>query len=1511
MKKRILSLVLALAMMIGLLIPLGAISVSAETVKSITEFSDSDADGTVYTISSANDLITFAKIGANGKNFANKTVLLVNDIDLNPGWDASVTIGGTVQFPMIPAVTWPNIAAFNGTLDGNGYTISGIYTSKNATGNTGAYGGLFNALTGTIKNLKITNSFILVTNTSWGSKDFHVGGIAGNVNAGAVLNRVYLQLEVWYRSDEQCCLGGAFGFANGQYTVTGCIFESRVGNTSNAYAVNYSTPDGKSIYIGQITGCQNFKEDNSVTNSLSIGTVQSGRNSATGPAHLGVDVPWNLKFVLVGKQDAAFLEGREDYRNAGFVYHAGMGCAVPGEIVGLLDRSLAAQTIIRISTAEDLIAFATSAASGNNFAGKTVYLMNDIDLNPGWSASVTIGGTVQFPSAPAVTWPNIASFNGIFEGNGHTISGLYTSKTVASNTGAYGGLFNTLAGTVKNLAIENSFVLVSNSSWGSGNIHVGGIAGNVEAGAVLNAVYLDAEIWFKSDEQCALGAAFGFANGQYTLKGYVFVGRVGNTSNANAVNYATASGKDIYITQVTGNQNNKNADTVTNSLLAGTVYTGRNSAAYQHLGGAIAGWPDKVWVGQMTAENVAAREDYRNAGFVYHEGIGLGVPGEIVPVLNGTYSAIAEDTPNPSIRDYDGSQYLYEISSVEDLLYAAELSQNGETFSGKVLRLTADIDLNPGWDADVTITNNVATLPRVPTVIFPGFATFAGALDGAGHTISGVFMSKYILEGSSNLAFIEILTGSVRNVKFANSLIFADMKDDSWNPNRNNMIGGVVAIVNSSWNRIYNVYADINVWARTSTYQYMGGIAAKINASDIELNNVIFAGTIGTIAPADNAVPGPDAAVYMSQIVGCGGWKNVAITNFAMNGTCYAKGGVTTTNAIGVDQGGSATVTPGTPTVTAPSVSPVAAFAIWPASGTADRNVASRTDGLKTIRYYENMTAEQFLTWTSSLTSAGYTLVQGYALDGDRNNSFLYQNGVYSVYASFLGAIGTSRARIVVEPYGANHNTANDFASSTRVCEAQIWQLDVDNNYNGSHGGMSYVIRLTNGEFIIIDGGYMSIDEAKNLYSILAANNVLSGKPVIAGWFITHLHSDHFGGMVRFARLYNEKVTVKGFYVNFPSETIGNIAASGNINFVIDHMARFDGAKVYTIHSGMKIGFADATATILATNEDVKQSYWNGGTLSTNDFWDANDTSTVVRFDIKNKAGNNTTKFMVLGDAGDGLDKALRYTWTATELGADIVQVAHHGMNSDSGNNSSTKDVSTALYSTIGASVYLWPAEIVTYESDHTVRELDADNSFHNLFTSHSRTVNVWIKSNAAEVIPAWENVCLTLPYAAGTYLTESGIKSGNTVNTSTAYTRKLDMTNVATIDTCAAQQTTPADNKTSIRFLATVSLDDENVSKLGSFGFDITMIYNGNVYRWTKEVDTIYTSVIAAGATVTATEINDGSNYIFAYVLNEVPANATVEFHVSCFGTLITGETIASHAVANYTVTNGVLAAN
>ena len=186
---------------------------------------------------------------------------------------------------------------------------------------------------------------------------------------------------------------------------------------------------------------------------------------------------------------------------------------------------------MRYRPANDLLGFAKLAADGNSFSGKTVKLMADIDLNPDWNADVTVGSKVIFPVVPVNTWPNIASFKGTLDGNGYTLSGLYKSMTVSGNKGAYGGLFNTLAGgTVKNLRFSNSLILTTNTSWGSGNIHVGGIAGDVNEGSVLRNVYMDetVEVWFKSNEQCVLGGAYGYANGAHTVSDFIFAGVLGN-----------------------------------------------------------------------------------------------------------------------------------------------------------------------------------------------------------------------------------------------------------------------------------------------------------------------------------------------------------------------------------------------------------------------------------------------------------------------------------------------------------------------------------------------------------------------------------------------------------------------------------------------------------------------------------------------------------------------------------------------------------------------------------------------------------------------------------------------------------------------------------------------------------------------------------------------------------------------------------------------------------------------
>lgn len=97
--------------------------------------------------------------------------------------------------------------------------------------------------------------------------------------------------------------------------------------------------------------------------------------------------------------------------------------------------------------------FETVDASLKKFAGKTIHITADIDLNPGWTAGAT---------APANVWLSGAykCFTGMIDGGGHTISGIYLATTI-NHTGIFG---NPKGGTetnpvgVKNLAVVNSYV---------------------------------------------------------------------------------------------------------------------------------------------------------------------------------------------------------------------------------------------------------------------------------------------------------------------------------------------------------------------------------------------------------------------------------------------------------------------------------------------------------------------------------------------------------------------------------------------------------------------------------------------------------------------------------------------------------------------------------------------------------------------------------------------------------------------------------------------------------------------------------------------------------------------------------------------------------------------------------------------------------------------------------------------------------------------------------------------
>ena len=81
--------------------------------------------------------------------------------------------------------------------------------------------------------------------------------------------------------------------------------------------------------------------------------------------------------------------------------------------------------------------------------------------------------------------------------------------------------------------------------------------------------------------------------------------------------------------------------------------------------------------------------------------------------------------------------------------------------------------------------------------------------------------------------------------------------------------------------------------------------------------------------------------------------------------------------------------------------------------------------------------------------------------------------------------------------------------------------------------GMSYVIRLSDGRFIIIDGGADHDQDVEALMKCLKKSTPHE-KPVIAAWILTHMHLDHYYCMIEFLDRYSQDVKIEGVFLNFP-----------------------------------------------------------------------------------------------------------------------------------------------------------------------------------------------------------------------------------------------------------------------------------------------------------------------------------------------------------------------------------------
>ena len=297
--------------------------------------------------------------------------------------------------------------------------------------------------------------------------------------------------------------------------------------------------------------------------------------------------------------------------------------------------------------------------------------------------------------------------------------------------------------------------------------------------------------------------------------------------------------------------------------------------------------------------------------------------------------------------------------------------------------------------------------------------------------------------------------------------------------------------------------------------------------------------------------------------------------------------------------------------------------------------------------------AASYITYLQALEENGWTQYSNNIIEGT-NLFATYTKDGQSLYCYYISA--KSRAYICHSPY-QNLEVREQDNQYEAVCQPQLTQINL--LCQEYAGGMSYLIRLSDGRFLIVDGGFNEKDlyHAKQLYGLLEEQNVLP-KITIAAWIITHPHGDHLGTASDFLRTYDAtQVELQQMILNFPTkeeikniepETIEQTHPSYYPTFMLTLKTRWPDLTITVCHTGQRYYFADATLEFLHTVEDYyPQSI---ASLSSNNI---NGASTVFSMELGGQ------KIMFLADSAEDESKDLVKMW-GSYLKSDIMQAAHH-----------------------------------------------------------------------------------------------------------------------------------------------------------------------------------------------------------------------------------------------------------
>ena len=482
-----------------------------------TDKYDIDDDGmkeTVYEISNAGQLYWFAGLvngtldGVEQNTLAN--AILTANITVNENlldslqYDEENNVSNGSDF-----ITWTPIAdwmgnrttQYSGTFDGNNKTVSGLYFNGDSTC-IGLFGS--SESDGNIKNVGVVDSYFKGNDS--------VGGVCGN-NAGTITN--CYNAGNLTAIESSATIGGICGYNNGG-TIANCYNTGTItatGSTpsvggvcgfstapiSNCYNIGTVTATGSDAdisgicgyYFGSITNCyyladtedenggktaEQFKSSEVaylLNGSKSEGDTVYFYQNLSGENADALPVLDNTHSVVYFGEscktgDISYINKDEfhDFDENGFCTKDSTHYqpATLNETTGNYE----------ISNAGQLYWFAafvnTTGSSFDDYPNinASAVLKKDIVINEG-----DLSGYDGISANSWRTWTPIGKFRygyytGTFDGQGHTISGLYCD----ANSRSYTGLFEYNRGIIQNVGIVNSYFKSENT--------VGGVCGDNE-----------------------------------------------------------------------------------------------------------------------------------------------------------------------------------------------------------------------------------------------------------------------------------------------------------------------------------------------------------------------------------------------------------------------------------------------------------------------------------------------------------------------------------------------------------------------------------------------------------------------------------------------------------------------------------------------------------------------------------------------------------------------------------------------------------------------------------------------------------------------------------------------------------------------------------------------------------------------------------------------------------------------------------------------------------------------